>query len=172
MEGYIGQVILFAGNFAPRSWAFCQGQLLPISQNTALFSIIGTMYGGDGRTTFALPDLRGRVAIGPGQGPGLSNYSIGQKGGSESVTLTVNEIPAHTHSVSPLAKNGGGDDTNPGGNKWMATASTDLYAESTNTNMGASPSTPTGGGGAHNNIQPYLAISYVICLQGIFPSRN
>lgn len=172
MDGYIAQVILFAGTFAPRNWAYCEGQLLAISQNTALFSLIGTTYGGDGRTTFALPDLRGRVVVGAGSGPGRTPRSIGQASGSETVTLTVSELAAHNHNVSPLAKNGGGDDTNPGGNKWMATASTDLYADSNNATMGASPSTNTGGNQPHNNMQPWLCINYVICLAGIYPSRS
>jgi len=171
MDGVIGTIILFGGNFAPRNWAFCQGQLLSIAANTALFSILGTTYGGDGRTTFALPDLRGRVPLSAGQGPGLSNHTLGQQGGAETVTLQVTQIPAHNHTVAPLAKNGGGDDTSPT-NKFMATASTDLYADANNTNMGASPSSMTGGGGAHNNMQPFLALNYVICLNGIFPSRS
>ncbi|MGC4087610.1 MAG: tail fiber protein [Polyangiaceae bacterium] len=101
MEPFIGMIIVFAGNFAPRGWALCNGQLLPIAQNTALFSILGTTYGGDGRTTFALPDLRGRVPVHPGQGPGLSNYSLGQVSGTETVTLTTQNLPAHTHTFAP-----------------------------------------------------------------------
>src|SRR5437879_11862971 len=96
----LGSIIMFAGNFAPRGWALCNGQILPIAQNTALFSILGTTYGGNGQTTFALPDLRGRVPVGSGQGPGLSNYDLGQQGGSESETLTVNQMPEHTHAIT------------------------------------------------------------------------
>jgi microcystin-dependent protein len=111
MEPFIGQIMMFGGSFAPRGWAFCEGQLLPISQNAALFSILGTTYGGDGRSTFALPDLRGRVAIHPGSGPGLSNYRLGEKGGVESVALNVNQIPAHSHGIS--ASNGTADSADP-----------------------------------------------------------
>src|SRR3954465_13916452 len=112
---FIGQISLFGGNFAPRGWAFCKGQLLAISQNTALFSILGTTYGGNGQTTFALPDLRGRVPIHFGQGPGLSSYALGETGGAETTTLTVNELPAHTHAVSPRASNNAQTTNRPGG---------------------------------------------------------
>ncbi len=181
MEGTIGEVRIFAGNFAPRAWAFCEGQLLPISQNTALFSIIGTIYGGDGRTTFALPDLRGRTAIGPGNGPGLSSYREGQKGGVETVTLNLTQIPSHNHlasgTVKPMAKNGQPDESNPGGQfPSSLTNSTEGYAETPNTMMGESPVTISvnnnGGGQSHENRQPWLAIYYIICLQGVFPSRS
>ena len=179
MEGTIGEIRIFAGNFAPRNWAFCEGQLLPIAQNSALFSILGTIYGGDGRTTFALPDLRGRVPIGPGHGPGLSDYREGQKGGVETVTLNITQIPSHTHSasgtVTPLARVGAGDETNPAGG-YMANANSDLYADSGSTPMGASPVTinvgNSGGNQSHENRQPYLAIYYIICMYGIFPSRG
>src|SRR6185295_12464655 len=113
-EPFIGMIVMFAGNFAPRNWAFCNGQLLSIAQNTALFSILGTTYGGDGRTTFALPDLRGRVPIHPGQGPGTSNYSLGQQGGVENVTVTQNQLPAHSHGVNAVAQ--GGNQASPVGN--------------------------------------------------------
>src|SRR6188508_951854 len=117
MEGMIGEVRMFAGNFAPKNWAFCQAQVIAIASNTALFSILGTTYGGNGTTTFGLPDLRGRVCIGPGQGPGLSNYALGEMAGTQNVTLMINEIPAHTHAAngtfSPLVNNGSGDESNP-----------------------------------------------------------
>ena len=171
-EAYIGAVVLFGGNFAPRNWALCQGQLLSISANTALFSILGTTFGGNGTTTFGLPDLRGRAAVGAGQGPGLSNYTIGEMTGTETVTLTVNQMPSHNHTVAPQAKNGAGDDTNPGGTKYMATASTDLYANSPNVAMGPSTSSLTGGNQPVSIIQPVLCINYIICVSGIFPSRN
>lgn len=171
-EAYIGAVVLFGGNFAPRNWALCQGQLLAISQNTALFSILGTTFGGNGTTTFGLPDLRGRAPVGAGQGPGLSNYTLGQMSGSESATLSINQMPAHNHTVAPQAKNGGGDDTNPGGTKYMATASTDLYANTPNVAMGPSTSSMTGGSQPFSLVQPILCMNYIICINGIFPSRN
>lgn len=157
---FIGQITLFAGNFAPRGWAFCQGQLLSIAQNTALFSILGTTYGGDGQTTFALPDLRGRVPLQQGQGPGLQSYVLGQKAGTETVTLTVNEMPAHNHSITVTAVPPGG--TIPA-----------VDGQLTPTPLNAfEASGMTGGSQPHNNLQPYLALNYIIALQGIFPSRN
>ena len=173
-EPYLGQISMFAGNFAPRGWAYCDGQLLPINSNQALFSILGTTYGGDGRTTFALPDLRGRAPIHAGQGPGLSNYQLGQRSGVEQVTLTQNQMPNHTHGVqvnaaSPVGR-GQGSDT-PEGNYWAEGGS---YATTTNTTM--SPNAvvvvPVGGSQAHENRQPYNTINYIIALQGTFPSRN
>ena len=181
MEGTIAEVRIFAGNFAPRNWAFCEGQLLAINSNQALFSIIGTIYGGDGRTTFALPDLRGRTAIGPGHGPGLSSYREGQKGGVEHVTLNITQIPSHNHlasgTVKPLAKNGQPDESNPGGQfPSSLTNSTEGYAEAANRVMGQSDVTVTvlnnGGSQSHENRQPWLSIYYIICLQGVFPSRS
>lgn len=174
-EAFIGEIKMFAGNFAPRGWALCDGQLLAIAQNQALFSILGTTYGGDGRTTFALPDLRGRVAVHPGNGPGLSPYRLGQKGGSETTTLTVNNLPPHNHSVS--VSNPVNDDEatsdDPTGN-YPAVSGENMYTETTNAE-GAVPNVTvdnTGGGQAFNNISPYATVNYIICLQGIFPSRN
>ncbi|MGH9846814.1 MAG: phage tail protein [Blastocatellia bacterium] len=170
MEGYIAQVILFAGNFAPKNWAFCQGQILQIAQNTALFSIIGTMYGGNGTTTFALPDLRGRAPVGAGQGPGLPNYTIGEQGGEPNHTLLVTEMPLHNHLISA---NG-----NPGGSKLTqncypaSNASTAVYDAAANTTMNAGMVGQAGGSQPHNNMQPYLGMNYIICVFGIYPSRN
>ncbi|MBI5913869.1 MAG: phage tail protein [Bacteroidetes bacterium] len=173
MEPLLGEIKLFAGNFAPRGWAFCDGQLLSISQNTALFSILGTTYGGDGRTTFALPDLRGRVPLHPGTGPGLSTYSQGEMGGMESVTLMVQELPPHSHSLNANAQNGNTSD--PPGASLADTKGTDrdyMKSGEVNTQMSAQSIGSTGGGQPHENRQPYLAINYIIALQGIFPSRN
>lgn len=158
---------MFGFNFAPRSWAFCDGQLLPISQNTALFSLLGTTYGGDGRTTFALPDLRGRVPLHEGTGPGLSSYLLGQKGGLENVTLTTAQIPAHTHSPQCSS-----DDPNSGSpaNGFPAAVGTPIYSTTQNASMGATGS--AGGSQSHENRPPYLALNFCIALQGIFPSRN
>ena len=180
MEGYIGEIRLFAGNFAPRSWAFCAGQLLSISANTALFSILGCTYGGDCRTSFALPDLRGRVPIGPGAGPGLPDYREGQKTGSTTVTLTVSQIPAHNHAMN--ANSGVGTLNSPqnafpaagtlAGNPPNQVPINTQYAATSNTTLNANASSHTGGNQSHNNMQPTLAINYVICQFGIFPSRS
>ncbi len=168
MNPFLGQIMIFGGNFAPRGWAFCQGQLLPIAQNTALFSILGTTYGGDGRTTFALPDMRGRVVVSPGHGPGLSNYNLGQKGGSQTNTLTIANLPQHNHQVTiPVSTSESGEPTGVLGNG-------DIYGEEATPNAfypGAT-STNVGGGQPVNNLEPYLTINYIIALQGTFPSRS
>ncbi len=171
MDPFIAQIVMFGGNFAPRGWAFCDGQLLSIAQNTALFSILGTTYGGDGRTTFGLPDLRGRVSIHPGHGPGLSNYQLGQKGGTETVTLTAAQMPSHNHQIH--AANTGGDDTNPTTAKGFAVAGDDLYIENTPaTTMQSDIVSSVGGSQAHNNVQPFECVNYIIALVGTYPSRS
>ena len=168
---YIGEVQWFAGNFAPRGWAFCDGQLLAIAQNSALFSILGTTYGGDGRTTFALPDVRGRVIIGEGKGPGLSNHPLGQKSGTENETLNTNQIPNHTHTLR--ASGGEATYAAPAGNVLASTGRTRLYdSGAANVDMDASAIAPAGGSLPHNNMQPYNTLSCIIALVGTFPSRN
>lgn len=165
-EPFLGEIRLFAGNFAPKGWAFCDGQLLPISQNTALFSILGTTYGGNGQTTFALPDLRGREPIHAGQGPGLQSYTLGESAGEEAVTLNVNQLPAHTHAQPATNADEG---TNKPGSAVPAKGG--VYAGSSDgTTM--SPTTVSGGSQPHDNRSPYLTVSFIIALQGIFPSRN
>ena len=180
-DPFIAEIVMFGGNFAPRGWAFCEGQLLPISQNTALFSLLGTTYGGDGRTTFALPDLRGRAPLGPRHGPGLSDYRLGQMGGVENVTLQTPQIPSHTHTATSQANavTPGGNSNDAVNNLWAddagvssgtyhsgpANATMNAGAVSTNVN-------PAGGGQSHTNIQPYLAVNFIIALTGIFPPRN
>jgi microcystin-dependent protein len=165
-EPFIGSVILFAGNFAPRGWAFCDGQLLSISQNTALFSILGTTYGGNGQTTFALPDLRGRSPIGPRQGPGLANHDLGEEGGVENVTLSINQMPAHSHLPGASL---GEQDTNSPANAIAAKGG--VYgAGSASANM--APVSAAGGNQPHENRPPYLGLNYIIALEGIYPSRN
>ena len=174
-EPFIGQVMMFAGNFAPRGWAFCQGQILSIAQNTALFSILGTTYGGNGQTTFALPDLRGRVPIHSGQGPGLSSYALGQQAGAETVTLIQNQIPAHTHAVNASSTAPSPALASPTGNVLAAAArgSPPIYSSvAPNTTMHANMVAPAGGSQPHTNIQPYLCINFIIALEGIYPSRN
>lgn len=172
-EPFIAQVQIFAGNFAPRGWAFCNGQLLPIAQNTALFSLIGTTYGGDGRTTTGLPDLRARAPMHPGRGPGLTSRRLGQRGGEETETLTAAQMAGHNHNAmgSATAANqrvttghvvatGGGRGTN-------------LYQNDTTSNTVAFREFGNaGGGGAHNNMQPFLTLNYIIALTGLYPSRS
>ncbi len=172
----MGMIAAFGFNFAPKNWALCAGQLIPIQTNTALFSLIGTYYGGNGTTNFALPDLRSRVAIGMGQGPGLSSYSIGQVSGTENVTLLTTEIPAHNHQ---MMASGDGASANVATNNSLASSSRSvptmptIYApgNTTPTPM-ASTTSQVGGNQPHDNMQPYLAINYCIALIGIFPSRN
>ncbi len=169
MDPFIAEIVMFGGNFAPRGWAFCDGQLLPIAQNTALFSLIGTFYGGDGRTTFALPDLRGRVPVHPGHGPGLTSRTLGERGGTETETLTANQIPPHSHLLR--ANSGRADSTDPS-NATIAKANEDTYNEN-NTDVNMKGDTANAGGGqAHNNMQPYLCVNFIIALQGVFPSRS
>lgn len=161
---------MFAGNFAPQGWAFCDGQLLSISGNDALFALLGTIYGGDGRTTFGLPDLRGRIPIHMGSGPGLTPRIIGQKFGAETHTLTVNELPSHTHTMQANAQNA--DEHNPGGELLAATAG-DLYiADTPNVPMNAASIANAGGSQSHDNMQPFLCVNFIISLFGIFPSRS
>lgn len=169
---FLGAVALLGFSYAPRGWAFCQGQLLPINQNQALFSLLGTMYGGDGRTTFALPDLRGRVPIGFGQGPGLSDYSIGQVAGQESVTLNSAQLPAHTHALK--ASSSLGNQPSPEGNVLADTGNfdTEYYNGAPTTTMDAQSIGATGGGQPVGIVQPCLTLNYAICLSGLFPSRN
>ena len=168
----LGEIVMFAGNFAPRGWAYCNGQLLPIAQNTALFSLLGTIYGGDGRTTFALPDLRGRVAVNHGRGPGLSQYNIGQKSGSENITLNQTQIPAHNHIGQVDVSISAGSENSPAGN-YIASHSAAFNEDATNgANLQGVVINNTGGGQSHNNMQPFLTVNYIIALQGTFPSRS
>lgn len=185
MEPFIGQIMLFAGNFAPRNWAFCNGQLLSISQNQALFSIIGTIYGGDGRTTFALPDLRGRVPIHVGSGPGLTRRTLGQRLGTETNTLNITQMPPHNHEADLKVSSI---------NATLAAAATNSSIASPGTSGGRSAFTPVngftdatpdvvmnsqsvqtranGGGQSVNNMQPSLGVNYIIALIGVYPPRD
>ena len=170
-EPLLGEIIMFAGNFAPRGWAFCDGQLLPINQNQALFSILGSTYGGDGRTTFALPDLRGRFPLHPGSGPGLTSRNLGEKAGEEAVTLTVPDLPSHSHSQNASSGEGAFDspqDAVPA----RPASGIPQYATGSNTTMSSAAIGPTGGGRAHNNMPPYQGVHFIIALTGVFPSRN
>ena len=169
-EPFIAEIRIFAGNFAPRGWAFCNGQLLPISQNTALFSLLGTTYGGDGRSTTALPNLQGRAPMHPGRGPGLSTRQLGQAGGVETVTLTEAQIPQHTHTVQAVAFPGNSTDP-AGGAIAQASNSSNLFGPAPDTPMSGSAMGLAGGSQPHNNLQPFLALNFIIALQGLFPSR-
>jgi len=163
-------IIIVPYNFSPRGWAFCNGQILPIAQNTALFSLIGTTFGGNGQTTFALPDLRGRFPNSSGQGPGLSSYDLGQVGGTENVTLTVQQMPAHNHAANCFA-----DDANaasPAGNV-LANAPNNMYATvNPNSTMNPLAIGNSGGNQPFPVMNPYLTLNFCIALEGIFPSRN
>lgn|SRR6185503_16643690 len=176
-EPFLGMIAIYGFNFAPRGWAMCNGQILPIAQNTALFSLLGTTYGGNGQTTFALPNLQSRQPMHFGQGPGLSSYDLGQVGGSENETLTTNNMPAHNHTVIPKQASNGeaGTVANPDG---AYPAKLDnMYAATTDGSSLGAAATPTntsivGGSQPFSIIDPYLALNYCIALEGIFPSRN
>ncbi|MFT6101232.1 MAG: microcystin-dependent protein [Arenicella sp.] len=173
-EPFIAEVRIFAGNFAPRSWAFCDGQLLPVAQNTALFSLIGSTYGGDGRTTTGLPDLQGRAPMHPGRGPGLTSRRLGQKLGTETVTLSELQIPSHSHTLRVHA--GGSIPVGPSVTASLANSRT-INAWQTNTTANLVTMAPetlsnTGGGQSHTNVQPYLTLNFIIALQGLYPSRS
>jgi microcystin-dependent protein len=187
MEVFLGMIAIFGFNFNPRGWQLCAGQLLAISQNTALFSLLGTNYGGNGQTTFGLPDLRGRTAVGMGSGPGLSNYTLGEQGGSESNTIQVTQMPAHTHTATAtsastlFAEATAANAGNPAGK--MLASGQDIYATenpANNRSMSSQAVTTSttvqvaiaGGSQPVPNIQPFLAVNYCIAIQGIFPSRN
>lgn len=172
-EPFVAEIRIFAGNFAPRGWAFCNGQLLPVSQNTALFSLIGTTYGGDGRTTTALPNLKGRAAMHPGRGPGLTSRRLGQRGGTEMVTLSEAQMPNHTHTLMGV--------NNPSLVRLPSTTVTmgrsrgalAYHASDNNLKNLASQTLPnTGGSQAHNNLQPFISMNFIIALVGLYPSRS
>jgi microcystin-dependent protein len=172
-DPFVAEIRIFPFNFAPRGWAFCDGQLLPISQNTALFSLLGTTYGGNGKSNFALPDLQGRAAMHPGQGQGLSLRDLGEVGGEETVTLLQSEMPLHTHGLRATVEDG--TQGTLANNVTLATSvAGTLYQTNTSANLVAmSPAaiSPAGGGLPHNNLQPYLTLNFCIALQGVFPPR-
>jgi microcystin-dependent protein len=180
-DPFLGEIRVFPFNFAPQGWATCSGQLLPISQNTALFSLLGTNFGGDGRTNFGLPNLQSRIAVGMGQGPGLSPYNIGEQGGVANVTLTNNQLPSHTHTL-PVSSGTGSKQATPGPSNFLGatggrTGGVNIYA--TQAQQAANPATmlggavvSAGGGQPHNNMAPFLGFTVCIALQGIFPPRS
>ena len=172
-DPFVAEVRIVGFNFAPRGWAFCNGQILPLSQNTALFSLLGTTYGGNGQSTFALPNLQGMVPMAPGQGPGLSNHDLGETAGTETVTLSISQLPTHTHAVMAANVPGAvkapgpdlGLDRSSGGNIYL-TPPANLVP------MAANNPAPNVGDQPHNNMMPYLSLNFVIALQGIFPPRS
>ncbi|MDM7855482.1 phage tail protein [Cellulomonas alba] len=166
---YIGEIRMFAGTFAPVGWAFCDGSLIPISQNDTLYALLGTTYGGDGLSTFALPDLRGRVPIHQGQGPGLSARTIGERAGTESVTLTTTQLPSHTHAV--VAALVPATTGSPAGATWAATSAPSYTTGSTTNTMSPAALAPAGGSQPHENRVPSLGVSFIIATEGIFPSQ-
>jgi microcystin-dependent protein len=170
MDPFIAEIRIFPFNFAPKGWALCDGQLLPLSQNTALFTLLRTTYGGNGETTFALPDLQGRVPMHPGQGPGLSLHDLGETGGSETVSLLESEIPSHSHPLNTV--NDIGTSPSPA-NVYLAKAPAYSSAPSGGSvKLNLAALSPTGGGQPHNNMQPYLTMHFCIALQGVFPPRS
>lgn len=178
MNPFIGQIIMFGGNFAPRGWAFCDGQLLAIAQNTALFSILGTTYGGDGRTTFGLPDLRGRVAMHEGTGPGLTPRSLGAKGGSETNTLNTTQMPSHNHTATGTVNLGTAANAASGSGAFLPISTgANFYSDTAGTadlNAGA-VSVTVGNNGSNspvNNMQPFQVVNFIIAMVGTYPSRN
>jgi microcystin-dependent protein len=178
-QPFVGQIMMVGFNFAPVGWAFCDGSFLAISQFDTLFNLIGTTYGGDGQQTFQLPDLRGRVPIHQGQGPGFGNYVIGERAGSESVTVTLNQFPAHTHNLTVNCSSGNGNASTPVGNIWSKNGGLQGILNSSNaTNammrtdaVTLSQSTPSGNQ-PHDNMQPFNTVNFIIALEGIFPSQN
>ncbi|MBB6733849.1 phage tail protein [Cohnella zeiphila] len=177
MDAFLGEIRIFAGNYPPRGWAFCDGRLLPLSQYTTLFSILGNQYGGDGRTTFALPNLSGSAPMGQGQGPGLSPRYVGEPEGMPTVALRESEMPIHTHTPFGISSPGG--EKEPEQRFWAETpkvgkvgTQTALYGSTPDSQMSPMALASTGEGAPHNNMQPYLAVNYIICLDGAFPVRS
>ncbi|UES54141.1 phage tail protein [Roseibium aggregatum] len=170
-EPFVGEIRMFAGNFAPRGWAYCDGQLLAVSQNDALFSLLGTIYGGDGRTTFGLPDMRGRIPLHAGTGPGLSPRRLGSKSGSEKETLTGNQLASHSHGFN--ANTGLADQTSPAMHVPAAGAGVSFYADaSQDISMAQDMISNTGGSQSHTNLMPTICVHFIIALYGVYPSRH
>ncbi|MES2773935.1 MAG: tail fiber protein [Bacteroidota bacterium] len=175
MEGYLAEIRMFGGNFAPRGWAFCAGQIMSIAQNTALFALLGTTYGGNGQTTFALPDLRSRSSVGTGSGPGLPSIDLGEQAGSATETLLISNLPAHNHTLA-VNNNTTGMAADASGNylnaKTESAESVVAGAASAPANLNAASLSIAGGSQPFNNRQPYLGMNFIVCMEGIFPSRN
>jgi len=168
-DPFVAEIRIYPFNFAPTGWAFCNGQLMPLSQNTALFALLGTTYGGDGKSTFALPNLQGSAPMHPGQGPGLSLYDLGQMGGAETVTLLESEMPAHSHTLRAVEDDGAFFTPV---NMFLAAGNSMYVNANPNTTMAPQSLTPAGGSLPHNNMMPYLTLNFCIALQGVFPPRS
>src|SRR4051794_23939176 len=171
-DPFVAEIRIFPFDFAPKGWAWCDGQLMPVSQNTALFSLLGTTYGGDGKSNFALPDLQGRSPMHPGQGPGLSLHDLGETGGAETVTLLESELPAHTHAARGDAIDVADTNVPSGSASWAQSSGGTLYQASANTQLAPEALSPIGGDQPHNNLQPYLTFYFNIALQGVYPPRT
>lgn len=173
-DPFVAEIRIFPFNFAPKGWAFCDGQLIPLSQNTALFSLLGTTYGGDGKSTFALPDLQGRAPMHPSQGPGLRLHDLGETGGSETVSLLESEIPAHSHGMRASSDDGDLKAPTPGRSLARSTSGFAWHSDTTQNLVGLAPQAlaPAGGDQPHNNMQPYLTFNFCIAMQGVFPPRG
>jgi len=172
MDPFVAEIRIFPFNFAPKGWAFCDGQLLPLSQNTALFSLLGTTYGGDGKSNFALPDMQGNAPMHPGQGPGLSLHDLGETGGSDTVSLLQSEIPSHAHTARASSDPSTVQDPSPV-RSWARSQPGFAYiAGNPNVSMAGEALAPAGGDQPHNNLQPYLTLNFCIALQGVFPPRT
>jgi microcystin-dependent protein len=169
---FLAEVRIFPFNFAPRGWAFCDGQILPLSQNTALFSLLGTTYGGDGKSTFALPNMQGNAPMHPGQGPGLSLHDLGETGGSDTVTLLESEMPSHPHSLMCQPQVEANKSAPSPATSYSRTNSGTPYQASNNVAMASNAIAPAGGDQPHNNLMPYLTLNFCIALQGVFPPRT
>lgn len=169
-DAYLGEIRMFGGAYAPVNWLLCDGQLLSIAEYSPLYSLLGDRYGGDGQTNFRLPDLRGRIPISMGQGPGLPTYTLGASGGSETVTLTESQMPIHTHQAT--ANKEPGTEQGPAGAVWAATTRNIYYKGGANAVMSASAYTPTGGSQPHGNMMPYQCVNFIICCDGLYPTRS
>ena len=171
MDPFVAEIRIFPFNFAPKGWAFCDGQIMPISQNTALFSLLGTTYGGDGKSTFALPNMQGNAPMHPGQGPGLSLHDLGETGGSDTVSLLESEIPSHSHNL--IASAADGIAGQPTSRLWAQGVGVQVWSVGTATTpMADNALAPAGGDQPHNNMQPYLTLNFCIALQGVYPPRT
>ena len=171
-DPFVAEIRLGGFNFAPKGWAFCDGQLMPLSQNTALFSLLGTTYGGDGKSNFSLPDLRGRMPMHPGQGPGLSLHDLGETGGTETVTLLESEIPRHTHQALAASPADPAAASPAGATLGAAPTRSYIAPGSSTSAVSMAPAQPAGGSLPHNNLPPFLVMNFIIALQGVFPSRS